>query len=108
MFRRAAYLAQMLHNERLPPNTLLAAQAKRLSALVRHAGSQVPFYRDLYAAQDIRLASFQGLKDLPSLPIVGKRLLRAAGAAPLPLDAPGPGAGRAGLRDGSHRHLRHF
>jgi phenylacetate-CoA ligase len=88
MFRRAAYLAQMLRNERLTPAALLAGQTKRLSALVSHAASRVPFYRDLYAANGLRIDSFRGLEDLPSLPIVDKRLLRAAGVAAQSLDAP--------------------
>lgn len=76
----------MLRNERLTPAVLQAARTRQLSALVSHAASRVPFYRDLYAAHGISTASFRGLQDLPSLPIVDKRMLRAAGAAAHALD----------------------
>jgi len=78
----------MLRNESLSPATLAARQTRQLRALVRHAASRVPFYRDLYAAHGIRAESFHALHDLQSLPIVDKRLLRAAGAAALSIDAP--------------------
>jgi phenylacetate-CoA ligase len=88
MIRRAAYLARMLLNEARTPAALLADQTRRLRALVRHAASRVPFYRDLYAAHGIAAGSFRGLPDLSALPIVDKRLMRAAGAAIQSLDAP--------------------
>jgi phenylacetate-CoA ligase len=88
VLRRATYLAQMLRNERVTPAVLQAAQTRQLSALVSHAALQVPFYRNLYAAHGIRSASFRGVQDLPSLPIVDKRMLRAAGAAAQSLDTP--------------------
>jgi phenylacetate-CoA ligase len=88
VLRRAAYMAQMLQNEWQAPAILIDRQTRRLRALVRHAASRVPFYRDLYAAHGVRAASFEGLNDLRSLPIVDKHLLRAAGAAAVSLDAP--------------------
>jgi phenylacetate-CoA ligase len=88
VLRRAAYLAQMLRNESRTPAALEARQSKQLSALVRHAASQVPFYRDLYAAHRIEAASFKTLHDLQSLPMVDKQMLRAAGASVLSRDAP--------------------
>jgi phenylacetate-coenzyme A ligase PaaK-like adenylate-forming protein len=88
VLRRAAYLAQMLRNESRTPEALAARQSKQLCALVRHAASQVPFYRDLYAAHGIEAASFKTLHDLQSLPMVDKQLLRAAGASALSRDAP--------------------
>jgi len=88
MTRRAAYLARMLLNEARTPAALLASQNRQLCSLVRHAGSRVPFYRDLYAAHGLSVAAFRGLPDLSSLPIVDKRLMRAAGAAIQSLDAP--------------------
>jgi phenylacetate-CoA ligase len=91
VLRRAAYLAQMLHNESLTSATLVARQARKLRALVRDAAAQVPFYRDLYAAHGIRAASFETLNDLQSLPVVDKHLLRAAGAAARSMEAPATG-----------------
>jgi phenylacetate-CoA ligase len=88
MIRRAAYLAQMLHNEALTPAILQARQTRKLCALVRHAASKVPFYRDLYSSHGIRAASFNALDDLALLPVIDKPMLRAAGVAALSLDAP--------------------
>jgi phenylacetate-CoA ligase len=88
VLRRAAYLARMLRNESLTPSTLARRQSRELRALIRHAGSRVPFYRDLYAAHGVHAASFDGLDDLSALPIVDKQQLRAAGAAALSMDAP--------------------
>jgi phenylacetate-CoA ligase len=88
MIRRAIYLAQMLCNESLTPAILAARQARKLRALVRHVATNVPFYRDLYAAHGIRAASFKAPHDLQSLPIVDKHLLRAAGTSALSMDAP--------------------
>lgn len=88
MLRRALYLAQMLRNESRTPTALRADQAQQVTDLVRHAAAQVPFYRDLYGAHGISMAAFQGLDDLPLLPIVTKQDLRAAGAAARAMDAP--------------------
>jgi phenylacetate-CoA ligase len=88
VLRRAAYLAQMLRNESRTPAALAAHQSKKLCALVRHAASKVPFYRDLYAAHGIELTSFKTLHDLQSLPMVDKQMLRAAGASAVSRDAP--------------------
>ena len=78
----------MLRNESRPPAVLAARQLQQLQALVEHAQTRVPFYRDLYAAQGIRPGSFRSMRDLQSLPIVDKQLLRAAGTALMSLDAP--------------------
>jgi phenylacetate-CoA ligase len=88
MIRRAVFLAKMLHNESLTPRTLAARQIRQLRALIQHSAARVPFYRDLYAAHGVRVKSFNALRDLQSLPIVDKHLLRAAGGAATSLDAP--------------------
>ncbi|MGZ8463397.1 MAG: phenylacetate--CoA ligase family protein [Candidatus Deferrimicrobiaceae bacterium] len=88
MLRRSAILAQMMRNEFLPSGTLAARQDSGLRDLVRHAGSRVPFYRDLYAAHGMEAAAFGGLADLSALPIVDKAMLREAGAAAVSIDAP--------------------
>jgi phenylacetate-CoA ligase len=88
MIRRAAYLAQMLRNESLTPAALAARQLRMLRSLVAHAATRVPFYRSLYAAHGIDVGSFDAAHDLQALPIVDKRLLRAAGSAAQSLDAP--------------------
>jgi phenylacetate-CoA ligase len=88
MIRRAAYLARMLLNEARSPAALSASQSRQLRSLVRYSAARVPFYRDLYAAHGVDPATFRGLPDLSSLPMVDKRLMRAAGGAILSLDAP--------------------
>ncbi len=88
MFKRALFLARMLHNESLTPGRLLANQVRQLRALVHHAAALVPFYRDLYATHGVRAESFNALSDLQSLPIVDKQALRAAGAAAISCEAP--------------------
>lgn len=87
MLRRSAILARLMRNEFLAPATLGARQNLSLRALVRYAASRVPFYRDLYAAHGVDAAVFDGLADLPALPVVDKALLRAAGAAAVSIDA---------------------
>lgn len=88
MFRRALYLAQLLHNESLPPATLMVRQDRALRHLVRRAAAQVPFYRDMYARYGVDAAGFQGLADLAQLPIIDKAMLRSAGAGAVALGAP--------------------
>jgi phenylacetate-CoA ligase len=88
MLKRAFHLAQMMRNERRAPARLVAEQDRRLRALVRHAAERVPFYRRLYADHGIDTASFSGLDDLGSLPIIDKQLLRAAGTGAESADAP--------------------
>lgn len=88
MFERGRYLARMLRAERQSPARLRAAQNKALKALVRHAATRVPYYRDLYAQHGIDAGSFRGLDDLGKLPMVGKRDLRAAGDRALAEDRP--------------------
>jgi phenylacetate-CoA ligase len=87
MLRRAVYLAQMLRNASRTNATLAARQTQKLRSLVRHAATQVPFYRDLYAMHGISPEAFNALVDLQRLPIVTKQQLRAAGAATVSLDA---------------------
>jgi phenylacetate-CoA ligase len=88
VFRRALYLAQLLHNESLPPATLVAHQDRALRDLVHYAATQVPFYRDIYARCGVDALSFRGLADLAQLPIIDKAMLRSAGAGAVALGAP--------------------
>lgn len=88
MIRRSAILARLMRNEFLSPATLRAVQNQSLRTLVRYAASRVPFYRDLYAAHGVDAAAFDGLADLPALPVVDKSFLREAGAGAVSIDAP--------------------
>jgi phenylacetate-CoA ligase len=88
VFRRALYLAQLLHNESLPPATLRARQDRALRQLVRGAAVRVPFYRDMYARSGVDAAGFQGLDELAQLPIIDKAMLRSAGDGAVAFGAP--------------------
>jgi phenylacetate-CoA ligase len=88
MLRRAIYLSQMLHNATRSADSLATRQARDLQSLVRQAATRVPFYRKLYASHGIGAGSVLALEDLPSLPIVTKAQLRAAGTEAISLDAP--------------------
>lgn len=79
MINRARYLRRMLRNETLAPRRLQEVQAAALERLVRHAGTHVPFYRDLYQAQGIDLDGFDARRDVQTLPLTDKQQLRAAG-----------------------------
>lgn len=86
--KRAQYLARMLRAQWQSSAVLRAAQNDALRVLVRHAARHVPFYRDLYSRHGIAARAFRGLEDLPSLPLVDKRQLRAAGEQVLADDRP--------------------
>ena len=93
MITRARYLRQMLRNEKRHPEQLRAAQRDALQRLVRHAGTRVPFYRDLYRAHGIDVEHFDSRRDIQRLPLTDKHQLRAAGA-----HAHGRGQAGAGVR----------
>jgi phenylacetate-CoA ligase len=80
MITRARYLRQMLRNETRDPQRLHAAQLDALERLVRHAGTHVPFYRDLYRTHGIDVARFDGRRDVLNLPLIDKHQLRTAGS----------------------------
>jgi len=51
-------------------------QNRALRAMVRHAGTHVPFYRELYRQAGIDVRSFHGLEDIGTLPVVTRRELQ--------------------------------
>lgn len=73
MMQRFRYLdtAQWWSRQRI-----LAERDRSLVALVRVAATEVPFYRDLYAAASIRSEDVRTAFDLAALPTVGKAELR--------------------------------
>ncbi len=79
MITRARYLRQMLRNETLDPERLRAAQLGALERLVRHAGTRVPFYRDLYRSHGVDVNAFDAERDVLTLPFTNKHQLRSAG-----------------------------
>jgi phenylacetate-CoA ligase len=80
MITRARYLRRMLRNETRDPKRLRAAQFDALERLVRHAGTHVPFYRDLYRRHGIDVDNFDAQRDVLTLPFTSKHQLRAAGS----------------------------
>jgi phenylacetate-CoA ligase len=80
MITRARYLRQMLRNETRDRERLRAAQFAALERLVRHAGTHVPFYRDLYRSHGIDVAKFNAQRDVLTLPFTSKHQLRHAGS----------------------------
>lgn len=56
---------------------LRGLQLRRLQALLRHAGDQVPYYRRLFDERGLSPADFQCLADLEKLPFLDKPLIRA-------------------------------
>ncbi|HEY6456175.1 MAG TPA: hypothetical protein VIY90_12950 [Steroidobacteraceae bacterium] len=93
MITRARYLRRMLRNETRDPQQLRAAQFDALERLVRHAGTNVPFYRDLYRRHGVDVDRFDARCDALRLPFTNKQQLRAAGA-----QAQWPRGARAGVK----------
>lgn len=58
-----------------PLEQKLEYQRSELVRFVNQAADESPFYGDLY--NDVDLASFNSVEDLPSLPVVDKEMLRA-------------------------------
>lgn len=72
------YLKHYLASQYLPPEVLAAQRDRAIAETVRIAHAEVPFYRELYDTCGVSPADIRGLADLPRLPIVTKRMLRAA------------------------------
>lgn len=72
----AALARRVMRHPRVAREELLAYQDEHLRAMVRHAGRNVPFYRDLYRRGGVDVEGFGGVVDLESLPRVEKRDLR--------------------------------
>ncbi|MBP7829471.1 MAG: phenylacetate--CoA ligase family protein [Kiritimatiellae bacterium] len=62
---------------RLPAAYRRRLQDRRLARIARHAGANVPFYRDLFAAAGLDPASVRGLDDLARMPRTRKMEYRA-------------------------------
>jgi phenylacetate-CoA ligase len=60
------------------PQQLQSLQLARLRRLVDHAYAQVPLYRRLWDAHDVRPQDIRSLEDLARLPLLDKPTLRAA------------------------------
>ena len=60
-----------------PRERLEALRVQRLRALLTHAASHVPYYRDLFARIGFDPAAMSSLTDLQRLPFLDKPLIRA-------------------------------
>jgi phenylacetate-CoA ligase len=62
-----------------PIDKLESLQSDRLSALVRHAATRVPYYRRLFAEYGLSPGQIQAPSDLEKLPLLTKDIIRAKG-----------------------------
>ena len=63
--------------ERASRDELIDLQTRRLAATLRHAHSNIPHYRQAFAAAGIHPDDFRSLEDLPRFPFTTKADLRA-------------------------------
>jgi phenylacetate-CoA ligase len=59
------------------PERLRELQSERLRALLRHAGTNVPYYRSLFEEIGISPEEVSTVDDLPRIPLLSKDLMRA-------------------------------
>ena len=58
------------------PEDVKAAQWQRLSALLAHAETRVPYYREMFATLGIHSCDVRSVKDFATLPILTKDIVR--------------------------------
>jgi len=63
----------------LPRAAMLDEQRTRLRALIRHAATTVPYWRDAFADAKLDPNDFREVDDLAQLPILTKEIIRAEG-----------------------------
>ena len=61
----------------LPPDEMAALQLAKLKGFLQHIGTQVPFYRERFAAQGFEPAAMNSVADLARLPLLTKVDIRA-------------------------------
>jgi len=72
-----ALLRAMEGSQWWPARRLDELRIARLCALLEHAGSHVPYYRDLFARLDFDPRTVTRLEDLRALPLLDKSTIRA-------------------------------
>ncbi|MEX0886362.1 MAG: hypothetical protein WD009_07980 [Phycisphaeraceae bacterium] len=77
VFRQA--LASLEDSQWWPQEKLRTEQDSRLRALIAHAYEQVPYYREVMKARQLKPDDIQCVDDLPSLPVLNKAIVRDAG-----------------------------
>ena len=73
---RMARLQVLERNQYLPPEQLRDIQFAALQKLLRHAVDTVPYYRDLFAAQNLRPDDIRSVADLVRVPVLTKALMQ--------------------------------
>ncbi len=68
---------EMERSQWLPPEALQALQVERLRAFLTHIDAHVPYYRELFRAQNFEPATVSSLADLARLPFLTKDIIRA-------------------------------
>lgn len=86
----------MRERERWDSEQLQAYQFERLKKLLVHAGSQVPYYRDLFKACGFQPETFENIQQLEILPPLTKEIIAEQGQRMLSRDAEQRGIFRNG------------
>ncbi len=77
MPRWAAGLEALAQSQRWTRAEILDFQTRRLRAVVRHAGRQVPYYRRLFAEAGLKPEEIRSLQDLARIPISSRSDLQS-------------------------------
>ncbi len=70
------YLKELDRTQWLPPDEVKRRQWEGVLKMVRHAASEVPYYRDAFAEAGLRAEDIQTPDDFARLPFLGKQDLR--------------------------------
>lgn len=81
--RGAVELLRLSHRQWLSPHALERIRAERLRRLVRHAGRNVPLYRDLFGRAGVRPEEILDIADLQRLPVVTREMIQRASPSDL-------------------------
>ena len=71
----------MVHAQWLTSDQLRTRSEERLAALLRHAATEVPFYREAYARLGLVAGALGSVRDLSALPVLTKKKYREQGMA---------------------------
>jgi phenylacetate-CoA ligase len=74
--RSLTLLRQIAEGPHLSPSEIQAAQFRRLSELLAHAETHVPYYREIFRELGIRSQDVRNLRDFARLPILTKDIIR--------------------------------
>lgn len=75
--RAVAMYERLARNPFRPPDVCRGDQWHRLTALLTHAESHVPYYREMFRARGITARDIRSWQDFASLPVLTKDIIRA-------------------------------